>query len=185
MAHIHTGDNEHDLTATAYIARIENGKPHGLLHMHRKLNILLPVGGHVEVSETPWQAIAHELKEESGYDISQLQVVQPPSRIRNLSKVVQHPQPLSLNTHAISPTHYHTDLQYGFVTTELPAHTIDEGEATDIRWVDEAEMDLLSAAEIYDNTKEVYKFLFEVALKEWELVPTETFLLDFPEEFKA
>lgn len=64
MSHIHSGNNQHDLTVTAYIVRIDTPEPQALLHLHKKLGVLLPVGGHVELSETPWQAIAHELEEE-------------------------------------------------------------------------------------------------------------------------
>ena len=111
--------------------------------------------------------------------------MQPPSRIKTLSKVVQHPQPLSINTHAISPGHYHTDLQYGFVTSESPSSVVGNGEATDIRWMSAIEIHSAPSEEIYDNTREVYKFLLNVALNDWDAVPTETFLLDFPDDFKA
>lgn len=183
MPHIHAGEGEHDLTVTAYIVRVDQGEPRALLHMHRKLNILLPVGGHVEVSETPWQAIAHELKEEAGYDFHQLQILQPPSRVRKMSKVVQHPYPLSMNTHAITPTHFHTDIEYGFITNEDPLHPIDDGEATDIRWLSGAEIDALPAGAIYDNTREVYHFLLKDALTQWEKEATDSFLSQYPEEY--
>jgi len=64
MAHIHTAPNQHDHTVTAYIIRIDKDEPRALLHMHKKLNVLLPVGGHIELDETPWAAMAHELEEE-------------------------------------------------------------------------------------------------------------------------
>lgn len=37
---------------------------------------------------------------------------------------------------------------------------------------------------IFDSTKEVYNFIFDEALKEWDSVATDTYLLDFPEEYK-
>lgn len=74
MPHIHEGDGQHDLTAGAFIIRFDQDEPKGLLHFHRKLHKLLPIGGHVELNESPWQAIAHELDEESGYSMSQLMV---------------------------------------------------------------------------------------------------------------
>ncbi len=32
----------------------------------------MQVGGHIELDETPWQAVEHELREESGYTLAEL-----------------------------------------------------------------------------------------------------------------
>ena len=184
MPHIHTDDNQHDLTVTAYIVRTDTPEPMALLHMHKKLRVLLPVGGHVELSETPWQAIARELAEESGYDLSQLRVLQPKSRIKSMSKTVHHPNPLSMNTHSISMGHFHTDIEYAFVTKSEPSLDITDGESLDMRWVSQAELNSIASGEIFDNTKEVYNFIFDEAIKGWESVETDSFLLDFPIEYK-
>jgi len=61
MPHIHTMKNGHDFTTTAYIVRVDTLEPKALVHMHKKLKRLLAVGGHVEMNESPWQAIAHKL----------------------------------------------------------------------------------------------------------------------------
>ena len=177
MPHIHTEENQHDLTVTSYIVRVDTPEPKALLHMHRKLNVLLPVGGHVELDETPWQAMAHELTEESGYTLSQLQILQPQSRIKKISNVVQHPYPLSMNTHEIPDGHYHTDIQYGFVTTEDPSVQINEGESSDLRWVTQKELSTLSSELIYEGTREIYTFMFDEALAKWDKVDTNDFLL--------
>lgn len=184
MPHIHTGDNQHDLTVTAYIVRTDTPEPMVLLHMHKKLGVLLPVGGHVELSETPWQAIAHELAEESGYELSQLSILQPQSRIKSMSKTVHHPSPLSMNTHSIPKSHFHTDIEYAFTTDSEPALDIAEGESLDIRWLSQSELNNLASSEIFENTKEIYNFIFDEANKEWEPVETSGFLLDFPDEYR-
>ena len=183
MPHIHTNDNEHDLTVTAYIIRVDGPEPKALLHMHRKLNILLPIGGHVELSETPWQAISHELTEESGYTLGKLDILQPKSRIRKMTNVVQHPYPLSMNTHDIPTKHFHTDIEYAFVAKDDPEMGTDEGESLDLRWVTKGELDELSNDLIFDNIREVYRFIFDEALNTWEQVPTNAFLLEFPTEY--
>lgn len=183
MPHIHTEPNQHDLTVTAYILRLDSSEPKALLHMHKKLNILLPVGGHVELDESPWQAISHELSEESGYQLSQLRVLQPRSRINKMTKVVQHPYPLSMNTHDIPGGHYHTDIEYGFVTTEEPSLNVEENESADLRWVTRTELDELKPDSIFDNTREVYEFVFDEALDSWEQVSVDYFLLDYPREY--
>jgi 8-oxo-dGTP pyrophosphatase MutT (NUDIX family) len=53
-----------DLTVAGYI--INNGKV--LLIHHRKLNLWLPVGGHIDKDETPDEALLREIKEEVGID---------------------------------------------------------------------------------------------------------------------
>ena len=54
-----------DLVATGYI--ISNNKV--LLIHHKKLNLWLPVGGHMEEGETPDGALGREVKEETNLDI--------------------------------------------------------------------------------------------------------------------
>lgn len=183
MPHIHTEKNQHDLTVTAYILRVDTPEPMALLHMHKKLNILLPVGGHVELDETPWQAISHELTEESGYQLNQLHILQPRSRIKTMTKVVQHPYPLSMNTHDITSEHYHTDIEYGFITTENPRLEIEEEESADVRWVTKQELYDLPSNMIFDNTREIYSFLFTEALVNWDKIDVSDFLLEFPRDY--
>jgi ADP-ribose pyrophosphatase YjhB (NUDIX family) len=183
MPHIHTTAGQHDLTVTAFIVRTDFLEPRVLLHTHRKLHTLLPVGGHVELLETPWQAMAHELTEESGYRLSQLKILQPKSRIKQLTKVVLHPYPLSMNTHDITPDHFHTDIQYGFVAEGDPDGEIKAGESADLQWLTRRELDELSEAEIFANVRETYRFLFDEVLKHWEHVSAGDFLLDLPGEY--
>ena len=183
MPHIHSGTKEHDLTVTAYIVRVDGEQPKALLHMHRKLHVLLPVGGHVELNETPWQALAHEVEEESGYVLSQLGVMQPASRITKMSKVVQHPYPLSVNTHSVPKDHFHTDLQYGLVVRDDPKMSLQDGEATDLRWLTLDEIKSMPAGEIFENTAQVYEFLLTEVLANWDTVAATDFVLEFPQEY--
>jgi len=184
MPHIHTGKDQHDLTVTAYIVRTSSAEPEALLHMHKKHHVLLPVGGHVELNETPWQAVAHELEEESGYKLDQLNVLQPVSRLKHMSKAVQHPVPVSMNTHYIAEDHFHTDIEYAFVTTSAPTAMIGDGESTDLRWLTKKELNELDASEIFDSTKEVYNFIFDEVVPNWESVSTRDFTLEYPENLR-
>jgi 8-oxo-dGTP diphosphatase len=72
MPHLNTGPGEYDLTASALVLRELDGRTHVLVHRHRKRGLLMQPGGHVERAEDPWAAVAHELREESGYDLDQL-----------------------------------------------------------------------------------------------------------------
>ena len=84
MPHIHTAPVEHVFTASAYIIRLDQKEPMLLLHKHKKLHVFLQFGGHIEPHETPWEAITHELLEESGYELGQLELLQPTSRIKQV-----------------------------------------------------------------------------------------------------
>ena len=89
--------------------------------MHRRLGVLMQIGGHIEIDETPWQTVAHELTEESGYTLDELSVLQP-SKARKVTGAVVHPVPCLVNTHTAGPApHYHSDLCYVFEAQHLPS----------------------------------------------------------------
>ena len=177
MPHIHTTPGQHDHTAGAFIVRTDGSEPRALLHMHRKLGKLLQVGGHTELEETPWQTIAHELSEESGYRLDELQVLQPVARIKSLPTGKLHPYPVVVNTHTISPDHFHTEIAFAFAATGDPAGHIADGESSDLRWLTSSELDALDASEVYLDVKAIYKFMFEECLNNWERVATSSFEL--------
>ena len=170
MAHIHTQPGQHDHTVTAYIVRTDSTEPKILLHMHKKLGRLLTIGGHIELDETPWQAIAHELQEESGYSLNELLVLQPKERLARLSGVVMHPYPVVMNTHNVAPGHDHSDTGYAFVATAKPSGQINKGESTDLRWLTRSELETLDEADLFLNVKEAYLFVLDTCLKNWERV---------------
>ena len=178
MPHIHTQPGEHDHTVSAFIIRTDGPEPRLLLHRHKRLNKYMQIGGHVELNETPWQAITHELLEESGYDISQLRILQPAVRVTALDEGVSlHPYPVATNTHPImlEPLHYHTDTAYALVTDEEPRHPIGDDESTDIRLISCAELDALSDDDIYKNVRTLAQFVLDECLKNWEQIPTSEF----------
>jgi len=179
MGHIHNNIGEHDQTVSAFIVRTDLGdEPRLMLHMHKKLGKLLQVGGHIELNENPWQAIHHELLEESGYDLNQLQILQPKQfRIKTLDYVTVHPIPIVQSTHGfeIWPGHYHTDTTYAFVANSDPNNEPVDGESQDIRWVTYKELCAVPENEIIDNIREIGKLVLTVFLKEWEQVPSDEF----------
>ena len=177
MAHIHTKSGQHDHTASAFIIRIDGSSPRVLVHLHKRLKQYIQVGGHVELNETPWQTIAHELREESGYDLSQLKLLQPEHRLLAMSNVVQHPMPVSNMTHPFGGIdHFHTDGGYLFITDQAPAHSPDEGESKDLRFLTRKE--LVAEDNIPANVRETYLFALDTALEHWQPVPTDTFSLE-------
>jgi 8-oxo-dGTP pyrophosphatase MutT (NUDIX family) len=82
MSHIHKKPGQHDHTASTFLFRTDFSEPKVMLHFHQKLGSYMQFGGHVELNETPWQTVIHELREESGYDIDQLQILQPKQRLK-------------------------------------------------------------------------------------------------------
>ena len=183
MPHIHTNQGEHDHTASAYIIRTDpdGTNPRALLHMHRKLNMYLQFGGHVELDEHPWQAIAHELEEESGYNLSQFKVLQPKGKMRRLSnETIEHPLPISFHSHPfnLGGEHFHTDTGFLLVTSEAPAGTPDEGESSDIKEFSAHELATLSNEVIYENVRIQFTWGLDVisnGSEHWELVDTSAF----------
>ncbi len=134
MPHIHTNPGEHDHTVSACIIRTDlSNEPRIVLHMHKKLRTLMQFGGHIELIETPWDAVAHEMVEESGYELNKLKLLQPKIGLRALTGAVVHPQPACVNTHSFPGNHYHTDSAYVFVADSGPTALIANGESVDIR----------------------------------------------------
>jgi 8-oxo-dGTP diphosphatase len=135
MPHLNTGPGEYDLTASALILREREGSLHLLVHRHRKLGLLMQPGGHVERTEDPWAAVAHELREESGYELEQLLLLQPIHRIDHAPGIAVLPTPLCVDVHPIGADHFHTDLVYAFVADSDPAGLPGEGESQELHWL--------------------------------------------------
>lgn len=172
MAHIHTGPGQHDLTASAFIVRLDTSEPTLMLHMHKKLHKYLQFGGHVELHETPWQAVTHELAEESGYAMSQLQLLQPKLRIKKLTGTDLQPHPLQINTHKFNDEldHYHTDIAFAFVTSEAPKNNVQEGESSDIHLFTLEELKAIPSDKIVENVRETGIFVLTECLNNWEVI---------------
>ena len=176
MAHIHTKPGQHDLTTTAFVIRTDGTEPRGLLHVHRKLGLLLPIGGHVELNENPWAAVQHELKEESGYGIEQLVVLQPTDRILEMSGVKSHPVPLFLQTHEFKKDadHFHVDVGFCFVATAGPKAKPAYDESQELLWLTQAEISE-RRKEMPADIAEIFDFCFDVALQRWDKVDPSEF----------
>ena len=182
MPHIHTEPGQHDHTVTAFIVRDDMDEPRLLLHMHRKLNRLLPPGGHIELDETPWAALSHEVNEEAGYVIDELEILQPKLRLSAVSGIVVHPRPILHNTHDFSDTHFHTDLDYLLIAHQAPLNQPQAGESTDLRWLTLGEIRALSPEDTYDNIREIAEYIFTKLLDspEYERIPASQFITNDP-----
>ena len=178
MAHIHTEPGQHDVTSSALIVRLDTPSPQILLHIHKKYGRLMQPGGHVELTETPWQAVLHEITEETGYNLEQLVVLQPKIRLKHLSNGVIHPVPACESTHIAIEKHFHTDRAYAFATYALPADLPAKGESTDLFWYDAAALVGLPDTEIGEDIRNICLFVLTVCAISWEQTPLTDFEAD-------
>jgi 8-oxo-dGTP pyrophosphatase MutT (NUDIX family) len=78
-----------------------------MLHLHPKLGLWLPCGGHVEPGELPDDAAVREVEEESGVRV---RLVGPPPVEAPGPRQLARPRGVQLET--IAPGHEHVDLVY-------------------------------------------------------------------------
>ena len=163
MPHIHNGEGEHDLTASAIIVRDRGPLGHAaLMHKHKKLDRILYPGGHVELTERPYDAVLREIEEETGYQKDQLFNLE---RARNGRLTIMlnapDPQPFYVNTHQVqeNPTHYHTDLSYVFFVNEEPRVKPILGESLEFYWM--TRQMIMSTPKIPRNVRGVVYYVLD------------------------
>ncbi|MDR2930681.1 MAG: NUDIX domain-containing protein [Propionibacteriaceae bacterium] len=181
MAHLHTEPGQYDLTVSMYVISTQP-EPRLLLHQHKVLHKLMQPGGHVELTETPWQCVAHELVEETGFDLDQLQILQPMIRPPALPGDVLHPQPICLRSfpYGSGSTHFHTDLAFGFIADQEPRHPVGPGESDQFVWASRADLISLSPNATYEDARTLGVFIIDEILPAWQAIPTAHFSLDTP-----
>ena len=182
MGHIHDKPGQIDQTVSAYVLRRDGDDIYVMLHKHKKLGTLLPAGGHVELNETPWGALEHELAEESGYTLDELEILQPAARVATLQYVVVHPQPFVVQTHEVVPGHYHTDMGFVFTAETQPRGQVAEGESEEIRWLTRDGIVGLSDKDIWHDSRQLCLAIFDQFIDEWQPVSTKLFATTLPPE---
>lgn len=182
MPHIHTEPDQHDVTVSAWIVQQQDGEWKCMVHFHRKIEKLMQIGGHLELDETPWQTMAHELREESGYDLSELKLLQPTSRHIEGANHFTHPVPFHMDTHNVGNDHFHSDICYGFVAKSAPKHGVAAGESSDLRWLTIAELRQAAATgETLSDVVDIYAFLITI-IDTYAQVDPQKFTLEKPKE---
>lgn len=176
MAHIHTELGQHDHTISIYLFRTDFSEPKVMLHFHKKIGSLAQFGGHIELDENPWEALMHELKEETGYDIDQVSLLQPHTRLKSITDTIVHPYPVTHNTTGYPNRggHAHTDSVYALIANEEPHQLPDEGESTDLRLYTKAEL-IAAKDTISPMTYDIASYIFNEILETWEVVSTGQF----------
>lgn len=130
----------------------------------------MQIGGHVELDETPWTAIKREIKEESGYDISQLLLLQPEHGLTDLGDIsVAHPQPFLFATYPYgAQDHFHTDLSFIFLADTEPHHSLGENESAEIGFFTRQDIATLPPEQITPNVRTTALYVFDTLLDTWE-----------------
>ncbi len=124
-----------------------------LLIHHKKLDIWIPPGGHIEKDETPDDALRREIREEVGLAIRFLEV----PRLRPLDAVRKFlATPLFVNVHTVGD-HDHC----GFFYLCEPADDTEverNGETLGHLWIAEEELD--ADPRIHDEVRELARYAF-------------------------
>jgi len=180
MPHIHTSNGAHDFVVDGLMLKKKSdGKYKVLLHKHKKYGTYQSAGGHVEVDESVWSALIHEILEESGYSVEQFEVMQPKNRIKEVSKPsVLAPQPVFINTHKTSEDskHFHIQLLFLLVTSQEPAAGVASGESDDFIEVDKQEVhSLVKEGTVAWYIGDCIDYVYDYILNNWEAVPASSF----------
>src|SRR3989344_5120336 len=80
-----------------------------LLIFHKKHQIWLQVGGHIELNEDPEEALLREIKEECGLDVEIVGKKEPQIEVNGTKFLYP---PTFMNIHKVSETHKHIGLFY-------------------------------------------------------------------------
>ncbi len=94
-------------------ALIKNDEGKVLLVYHKKLNVWIYPGGHIEANETPDEAVVREVKEETGLDVEIIGV-----RAASLNdeeedvSVLHNPYIILCERIKANEEHYHIDMVY-------------------------------------------------------------------------
>jgi 8-oxo-dGTP pyrophosphatase MutT (NUDIX family) len=121
-----------DFTVATFVVR--SGSV--LLLWHRKLQMWLPPGGHIEENELPDEAAVREVVEEAGIDVELVG-----ERGVGVERPVQLVRPAGIQLETIRTGHEHVDLIY-FARLSDPsrADAVGNAESEAIGWFDRAAM---------------------------------------------
>ena len=110
MPHIHTRDGEFDFTVAGFIVHDNTT----LLIKHKYLPLWTPPAGHIELNQTPLDALYAEIREESGISQEHLTLIE--TEHRNITdrpeENVALPLPFDFEIHPIQDGHRHINMSY-------------------------------------------------------------------------
>ena len=116
-----------------------------LLHFHKKLQLWLPVGGHIDRDELPEEAALREVKEETGLEV-QLHNPDPQLMVSDTRQLIR---PMHLILENINPFHQHIDFIY-YARSQTVDIAPADGETRNLRWLT---VDEIQGMKMPDNVK--------------------------------
>lgn len=132
MGHIHS-NSEYDFTVSAVIVH----KNKVLMLLHHKLKLWLSPAGHVELNETPIEALYRKTQEETGLTKDQLTLIAPFENNLSLERDDLNrtePMPFDIDIHPVGDEgHRHIDLAYIFISNTDKV-VEEKGGAEELRW---------------------------------------------------
>jgi 8-oxo-dGTP diphosphatase len=151
MGHIH---EKIDFTVVPII--IHPDKQKALLVKHPKYGRWMSIGGHIELDETPDQALLREIKEECGLDVEVLS--EKPTLDTTDNQVILW-RPRFVDIHDANPPHRHIGLVYFCLAKSADFTLSDEHE--EMRWFTKEQMDAIK-----DTLSPIAHYYALCALKE-------------------
>lgn len=159
MPHIHTGDGEFDFTVAGYLVHDDKT----LLIKHKYLPIWTAPAGHIEINQSPIDALYAEIKEEAGITTDHLTLIEthsrPASFIRN-PEATELPLPFDLEYHPIIDGHRHINLSYVLLSDTNNVEP-GPGESNTFKWFTLDELRVF--ADTNDSVKSAATYAIEVA----------------------
>lgn len=144
MGHIHSNE-QFDFTVSGYL--VHDGKT--LLIKHKKLPMWTPPSGHIELNETPIEALYKEIYEEAGIDASHLTLIEPHLETKSLERGPRStylPLPFDTEWHYVGEDgHRHIDFAYMLVSDTAEVKPA-EGESQTFAWYTADELATLDIA---------------------------------------
>lgn len=107
-----------------------------LLHKHKKLNLILPVGGHIERDELPSDSALKETKEEAGLDV-ELYSSKKLNKYNDNSFEINQGEYLTV--HNINKYHQHINFVY-FAKAITKNLSPGKGESKELNWYTKEEI---------------------------------------------
>jgi len=144
MPHIHTEDNQYDYTASGHI--VNQGRV--LLIRHKKLPIWTPPSGHIELHQTPTDALFMEIEEEAGISSDSLTLIETHAESKEFRRKTSADKeshrvaiPFDIDSHQYGDLpHYHIDFGY-ILTSTTDRVNPGKDESQEYKWFTAEELD--------------------------------------------